>query len=217
MNKEDTQSKVEFFTDRIKKNIGGLNDYYEHNFIHFCELRSLIWENINCLLLELYQASIFTTNHLLERMLKHALFNFHTLGYYIGNPEFDKKVDESIKLYDNKILFETINMALKKGIINQDERDELNKWREEVRNPYSHAESSKIIKNNTLFKGILIDLKQVEEAKARGIPTPSQSVEIPPFAISPYIQSEIAQEIAQGYFKRVFEIMVAIDERLKLK
>lgn len=84
-------------------------------------------------------------------------------------------------------------MALKKGIINQDERDELNKWREEMRNPYSHAESSKIIKNNTPYKSILIGLKQVEEAKTRGIPTPSQSVEIPPFAISPYIQSKIAQ------------------------
>lgn len=84
MIKEDVQSKIEFFTDRVKNNIGGLYTYYEHNFIHFCELRSLIWGNINCLLFGLYQASIFTTNHLLERMLKHALFNFHTQGYYLA-------------------------------------------------------------------------------------------------------------------------------------
>ena len=217
MIQEDTQSKIDFFTDRIKNNIGELYPYYEHNFIYFCELRSLIWENINCLLFGLYQASIFTTNHLLERMLKHALFNFHTQGYYIGNPEFDKKVDESKRLYDDKKLFETIKLACEKGIITQKESDDLNKWRKEVRNPYSHAESSKIIQNHPPLKGMLFDLNQVVEAKTRGIPMPMpmQHVEVPSFAIAPYIQSEIAATIAQDYFKRVFEIMVAIDERLK--
>lgn len=104
-------------------------------------------------------------------------------------------------------------MACKKGIISKEESDDLNKWRKEVRNPYSHAESSKIIQNHPPLKGMLFDLNQVVEAKATGMPIPMQSVEIPPFA--PYIQSEIAPAMSQDYFKRVFEIIVAIDERLK--
>lgn len=148
-------------------------------------------------------------------MIKHSLFILHTKGFYIGNPEYDKKVDESKRLYDNKKLFETIKMACDKGIISQEESNDLNKWRKEVRNPYSHAESSKIIQNHPPLKGMLFDLNQVVKAKATGIPIPMQSVEIPPFAIAPYIQSEIAPTMSQDYFKRVFEIMIAIDERSK--
>lgn len=215
MIQEDTQSKIEFFSNNIKRNISALYPYYEHYFFCFCELRSVIWENLSCLLLGLHQASICTTNHLLERMLKHSLFILHTKGFYIGNPEYDEKVDESKRLYDDKKLFETIKLACEKGIISQEESNDLNKWRKEIRNPYSHAESSKIIQNHPPLKGMLFDLNQVVEAKTKGIPMPMQNVEIPSFAIAPYIQSKIAPTISQDYFKRVFEIMVAIDERLK--
>ena len=213
-----TQSKIEFFSNNIKSNINELYPYYEHYFFCFCELRSLIWENLSCLLLGLHQASICTTNHLLEQMLKHALFIFHTKVSYIGDSEYDKKIDECKRLYDNKKMFDTIKLACEKGIISQEESDDLNKWRIEVRNPYSHAESSKIIRNYPPLKGIMFDLNQVVEAKTKKIPIPTQRVEIPPFAIAPYIQSEIAPTMSKDYFKRVFEIMVTIDERLeKLK
>ena len=64
---------IEHFGKEIVKNLDELNFYYKHEFLFFCEFGTIIYENLNCLLLGLYQASICMTNHLLERMLKYAL------------------------------------------------------------------------------------------------------------------------------------------------
>ena len=71
---------IEHFGKEIVKNLDELNFYYKHEFIFFCEFRTIIYENLNCLLLGLYQASICMTNHLLERMLKQ--FQAKTNGRY---------------------------------------------------------------------------------------------------------------------------------------
>lgn len=54
----------------IEKNHETLKEYFDDKLFHFVSLTNLRNETLQCLLLELNQASIFTTNHFLERMIK---------------------------------------------------------------------------------------------------------------------------------------------------
>jgi len=212
--KEIISSKVEFFNNKIIENIETLNPFYEHHFILFCNLNTLIYENINCLLLGLNQASIFTTNHLLERMLKVALMDFHTKGYYIGNPEFEIKLEEAKKLYDGKVLNDTINLSVEKSVITEDERKELINLKNEFRNPYSHAEVAKIIKDAPqTFTGFMGNFTGAIDAMTKGKKIPLQQITVPSYAFAQEHQFELAKTKAFDYFKQIFNLMILIDER----
>lgn len=212
--KEIILSKAKFFNDKIIDNTAELNPFYKHHFILFCSLDTLIYENLNCLLLGLNQSSIFTTNHLLERMIKVALMDFHTKGYYIGNPGFDMKLEEAKKLYDWKVLNDTIILAVEQGIITEDERKVLTKLKNEFRNPYSHAEAAKIIKDAPpTFSGFMSNFNDAKEAMIKGEPIPMQRVSVSSFAFAQTHQCELAKLKAFDYFKQIFNIMIAIDKR----
>lgn len=212
--KEIILSKASFFNDKIIENMAGLDPFYEYHFILFCSLDTLIHENLNCLLLGLNQSSIFTTNHLLERMLKVALMDFHLKGYYIGNPDFETKLEEAKKLYDGKELHKTISLAVEKGIITEDERNELMSLKNEFRNPYSHAEAAKIIKDAPpIFSGFMSNIDDAKEAITKGESIPMQQITVSSYAFAQRHQFEIAKLKAFDYFKKVFNIMVKIDKR----
>jgi hypothetical protein len=212
--KEKTLSKAQFFNDRIIENTEKLNLFYEHHFTLFCNLNTLVYEDLDCLLLGLNQASIFTTNHLLERMLKVALMDFYMKGYYIGNPDFDMKLEEAKKLYDGEVLGETINLATEKGIIAEDERKELTNLKNEFRNPYSHAEVAKIIKDAPpKFTGFMGNFSEAKDAMKKEEQIPMQQITVPSYAFAQEHQFEIAKSKAFDYFKQIFNIMVEIDKR----
>lgn len=212
--KEIILSKAKFFNDKIIENTADLNPFYEYHFILFCNLNTLIYENLNCLLLGLNQSSIFTTNHLLERMLKVALMDFHTKGYYIGNPDFEMKLEEAKKLYDGKVLHDTINLAVEKDIITEDERKELTNLKNEFRNPYSHAEAAKIIKDTpSAFTGFMGNFNEAIDAMKKGEQIPMQQITVSSYTFAQEHQFELAKIKAFDYFKQVFNIMVEIDKR----
>jgi hypothetical protein len=212
--KEITLSKADFFNNKIIENIQTLNSFYEHHFILFCNLNTLVNENINCLLLGLNQASIFTTNHLLERMLKVALMDFHTKGYYIGNPKFEIKLEEAKKLYDGKVLNDTINFAVAKSIITEDERKELINLKNEFRNPYSHAEAAKIIKDAPqTFTGFMGSFTEAMDAMTKGKQIPLKQITVPSYAFAQEHQFNLAQTKSFDYFKQIFNLMIEIDKR----
>lgn len=212
--KEIILSKTKFFNDKIIENTAELNPFYEYHFILFCNLNTLIYENLNCLLLGLSQSSIFTTNHLLERMIKVALMDFYMKGYYIGNPDFQIKLEEAKKLYDGKVLHETINLAVEKNIITEEERKKLVNLKNEFRNPYSHAEAAKIIKDAPpTFSGFMGNLNDAKEAMTKGESIKMQKRSVPSFAFAQTHQFEIAKSKAFDYFKQIFDIMVEIDKR----
>ena len=184
---------IEHFGKEIVKNLDELNFYYKHEFIFFCEFRTIIYENLNCLLLGLYQASICMTNHLLERMLKHALIDFEMKGCYIGNPAFN----------------ENISAACKKGIITEEEGGKLKELKNKYRNPYSHASVKKIISEKPeLVKGWIGKFPVPEEDSK-----PLRNITVPSEIFSEYYQADIAKKEAFPYFKIVFGTMVAIDQR----
>ena len=200
---------IEHFGKEIVKNLDELNFYYKHEFIFFCEFRTIIYENLNCLLLGLYQASICMTNHKLERMLKHALIDFEMKGCYIGNPAFNEKLKEGYRLYDNKSLNDNISAACKKGIITEEEGGKLKELKNKYRNPYSHASVKKIISEKPeLVKGWIGKFPVPEEDSK-----PLRNITVPSEIFSEYYQADIAKKEAFPYFKIVFGTMVAIDQR----
>jgi len=208
------KSKIEYFNENIINNIDKLKPYYEHDFIVFCQLSTLIYENLNCLLLGLNQASIFTTNHLLERMLKVALTDFHTKGHYIGDTNLNIKLGEAKKMYDRSILNSTIRFAHEQNIISDDEKTKLIELKNEFRNPYSHADIGTIIKDvPTTFKGFMFNINNVKEVILKKEQIPRTEKTVSSFISDQYHQYDIAQLKAFDYFKNIFEIMISIDKR----
>lgn len=57
--------------------------FYDSKLMVMVELTNLRNEILNCLLLGLYQASIFSTNHFLERLIKVSLVKNYTIGLII--------------------------------------------------------------------------------------------------------------------------------------
>lgn len=212
------QEKIDYFNSNITKNIDSLIPFYNHRFIAFCQLTTLIYENLNCLLLGLNQASIFTTNHLLERMLKVALIEFHTKGYYIGNPEFEAKLEEAKEQYDGALLNNTITSAFKKNIIVEDEKNELMVLKNNFRNPYSHAQMNSIIKNvPPTFSGFMFNFKDGKDFLRSGEKFEGKAETVSSYVVGQHHQFEIAKTKAFEYFNKVFNIMKSIDERYQSK
>ena len=212
---QNSQSFIEQFTKTMSENIDKLIVFYNgYHFIMFCQLRKLLYENISCLLLGLNQASIFTTNHLLERMLKVALTETHTKGYFIGNPKFDKRVKEAKEKYDKATLNNTITYAFEQGIITEEEKTKLVELKNEFRNPFSHAQMSSIVKEvPPFFKGFSFNFSKIKEAMKKGEQIPMKEKIIPTDIFYQSYQSDIANEKAFDYLKTVYEIMIAIDKR----
>lgn len=116
------------------------------------EMDTLRHEVSLCLIFGFYQAAMTLTNHMLESLLKFSL----SYKYVFENqPEKESKVDRSIaslikelkpgfEKYDDKTLYLTIEEAFKVRIINEKRKNQLHKYRQLLRNAYSHAEKNKI-------------------------------------------------------------------------
>jgi hypothetical protein len=215
--KKEIISKVKYFRENILKNMRALERFYNHKFYLFAEQKILIDENLDCLLIGLNQASIVTTNHLMERMLKVALIKFHTMHFSVGDPELQTKLGEAKQKYDGKYLFESIKNAFDRKIINEEEKKELLEFKDKFRNPYSHAEISKIVTDTpSTFSGHLFSFKEIENALQKGEKIPvGEKTEVPTDIMYQIIQVDKADCVSFDYFQQVFTIMCNIDERYK--
>ena len=185
-------------------------------------LESLIKENFNCLLLGLNQASIFCSNHLLERLMKYSLIQNETINFFFTDKEiYINKLNEAKLKYDSKTLFETIKLVIDSKLISQEQGDNLQKLRQSIRNPYSHAEIAKINKNiPELIPGYLFSFNEVKKnivnkeerqmLKSLDLPTYSP-------AIAQLYQELNSKEIALNYFKSILETIIVIDINLQEK
>ncbi|HTO16616.1 MAG TPA: hypothetical protein VLZ83_12655 [Edaphocola sp.] len=156
-----------FLSNRIQDNTSQYQKYFHTKLYSFCELEGLRKENIFCLILELYQASIFTSNHLLERLLKLALIKNHTRGYNYSDPiAYNKILQEAILQFDGRDMNEIIERCASKKIqlIDKEQEAELKNLKDKVRNPYSHAETAKINHQSpTHFKGFMFNLNEASQ------------------------------------------------------
>ncbi len=217
MNNEIKQ-KSEYFSALINKNYNQLKDLYSHSFMEFCELNKLKVEILNCQLFELYQSSIFSTNHFMERMIKLALIKLHTIEFDLSDiDKYSKKLKESEKEYDKLVLFKSLEKALENELITTEQYDYLINAKNEFRNPYSHAEVAKVIKNDNDFTGFMFSISDVQdklkEGKPLDIPNPTVIPKFSP-AIAQFLQENNSKEKAFEYFENVFRILKEIENKI---
>ncbi|NLI41679.1 MAG: hypothetical protein GX421_10950 [Caldisericales bacterium] len=141
---------VDELNDRFGKNLAKVENQFnnEYGWPEFDPLRD---EIAKCLVCDLCQAAITLTNHLLENFLKTMLVYQDT----IQNNDKTKPLDlltfrPSVDKFDGQDLAQTLGQAKSKGLITKDQWKLLDKYRNDFRNAYSHAEKKKIFKDKTV-------------------------------------------------------------------
>ena len=202
------------FQIKIDRNYNERSSYYDFRLEIFCEFNTLIFEINNCLLLEFNRAAITLTNHLLERLLKLALINNITGIGPIQIDRLSEVFEEPNKRYGSINLGSSIEQCKKEGLITEKEKEFLfDIIRVLMRNGFSHADSSNILKDlpdeSTMFEGSFD--KPNETLKKVSI---NQKV-IPTFQAMQ--MQNFADDNAKTYFDFVFNLIFKIEERIKNK
>lgn len=215
---DEIKRKSDFYSGLIDKNSNHLKEFYDHSFMEFCELNLLKNEILTCQLFELFQSSIFSTNHLLERMIKLSLIKLHTIDFdYSDLEKYKEKLIESETEFDGLTLFNSLKKALEKELITETEYNYLINAKNNFRNPYSHAEVGKVIKNDNDFNGFMFNINDVKEKLKSGkpldIPKPTVLPKFSP-AIAQMLQENNSKQFAFEYFKEVFGILKELENRI---
>ncbi|GAB4007106.1 hypothetical protein GCM10028808_10340 [Spirosoma migulaei] len=198
------------FKESLDKNFPIQAKYFECDFFVFPELESLVFEINKCLIFEFYRASITLTNNLLERLLKIALIYNETGIGPQPIQDWNSTFLAPNEKYTSIPLGNSIEKCKKEGIITEVEKDSLfNTIRELMRNGFSHADPSKILKDLpeeiTLLQGSFsnpTDIKKIE-INYKSVPI-FQSLQMDTFA----------KHNALEYFDFIFRLMEEIDKRL---
>lgn len=209
------------YSKLIERNFTSLNEYFEDKLYHFVELTTLRNEILQCLLLELNQASIFSTNHFLERIIKLALINKYTVNLDYSEPAlYNEKTLEAVEKYDNLKLFYSLKLAVGENLITEEEYTILDNFRDKIRNPYSHAEIKRITNGAPeKFTGFMFNINDVMESLKKGEEIkPGIKTEITTLssAFSQFFQESFSKEIAFKYFKIVYSTLKNIEKRIEL-
>lgn len=157
---EITEQRKSFFLDNYPRVKSAYDKPYD-----MPELDPLRHEIALCIMFGLHQASITLTNHLIEWFIKLMLIYNHSI---INEKPMDKSktiVDnleehfsDGIKNYINKDMSDTIRAAKSLGLLTKEQWKELDKIREDFRNAFGHADSSKIFKESEIgLTGVSID------------------------------------------------------------
>lgn len=199
------------FSEGMKSHFNEVKEYLQFQGIHiFKELEDNVQQVIFSLITESYSASITTTNHILERLLKLALIK-NEVGL---NPiKFDdwNSVYGATNGINNKDMNETIDLCLKKGLISPEQKQYLTDMRRSLRNGFSHYSPESI------FKGRKGTVKMIYHA-----PNPADNREVEfNFTSIPMLQSAyigiFARENALAYFDYVYRLIRSIEIKLKAK
>ncbi len=212
----------------IKQFITDIDSSIQENYLKIKDVWSLTYNSLEldplrdeickCIMCNLNQAAITLTNHLLETSLKKSLILKFSILNRKEEVDFKDMFKEGIYKYDSKNLYSTINLAAKEKLIKEEEKNVLLKFKDEFRNPYSHAESSKIFANYSL-SGRIISTKNSGEDLLESIFNEDME-DIPVKTILPVQgigQVFIAKEKAIPYFIEVDKIIRAMLNRLNDK
>jgi len=201
------KNKLNFTSNDVIK----MKPYLEYNLTVFDNLKEVRTEICYCILLDLHQAAITLTNHLLENTLKTGLI-YNEYGFKMIDDfnQMDMNYKEGLNKYNRLDLQNTINQSCSKGLITKQEKKVLNKFRERFRNGFSHSDSRKILKDIKipLWMG-KFDNKENE---------PLQHIEcniseVPQlFGIA---KAELAKNNSFNYFSSVFSVLKNIEDKLK--
>ncbi len=116
------------------------------------ELDPLRDEICKCIICGLYQATITLTNHLLEKSLKFCLAIKYSKENKKENTKIEDAFTDGINKYDKLRLYDTIDQSFIEGLISEEHKNELIKFKNTFRNPYSHA-------NTDIYKDLFVNGK----------------------------------------------------------
>ena len=222
MDNQANIERLELFVNELNSCIG---DNYEvirnvfnkeYGYPEFDPLRD---EICKCVLCDLHQAAITLTNHLLESSLKKCLAMKHSISIKQNDIKIEDAFKEGITKFDQLDLDDTINRACTQGLITKEQKTLLKKFKDEFRNPYSHATTSEIFKDTTV-KGKTISLNEGESPEnllKRIFDNDSDEVlavkDLLP--IQGLVQVMIAKQISVPYFTEVDRIIREMLIKLK--
>jgi|LSQX01.2.fsa_nt_gb hypothetical protein len=222
MDNQANNERLELFVNELNSCIG---DNYEvirnvfnkeYGYPEFDPLRD---EICKCVLCDLHQAAITLTNHLLESSLKKCLAMKHSISIKQNDIKIEDAFKEGITKFDQLDLDDTINRACTQGLITKEQKTLLKKFKDEFRNPYSHATTSEIFKDTTV-KGKTISLNEGESPEnllKRIFDNDSDEVlavkDLLP--IQGLVQVMIAKQISVPYFTEVDRIIREMLIKLK--
>lgn len=147
----ETDFKTEFFKfqEVFESNYPVISDAYKNHY-EWPEMDTLRHEACLCIAFGLSQSAITICNHLMESLLKYSLIYHHSLNnekpFKSGADlveTMEAYTEEGIKQYGSLTLSRTIMAAHSNGLISEEEKNMLNKFRDEFRNAYSHADKEK--------------------------------------------------------------------------
>lgn len=186
-------------------------EYAFENEYRWPEVDPVRNEICKCIICGFNQAAITLTNHLMESALKKALITYESRENKIEQHDITNVFDDATKKYANKNLEFTIKQAYNNGLITNEEKEILDKYRKQYRNAFSHADPQKTFKGISapVTKFTTSDLHNPEEFLKRVFedkPNTQLSVENN-IIIQGLIQSIKAKQEAVPYFLTIDRIV----------
>jgi len=135
--------------DIFEKKYPIISEAYENEY-GWPEMDTLRHEACLCIAFGLNQAAITLCNHMMESLLKYSLIYHHSINnekvIEAGNglvKVMESYTEEGIKKFGHITLDQSIKEAFSRGLIEEDEKGMLNKFRNDFRNAYSHADKER--------------------------------------------------------------------------
>ncbi len=185
------------------KNYISIRKIYKNEY-GWPELDPIRYELCLCIIYGHFQAALTLTNHLVEALLKYSLI------YATFIMKKDKRkgkdivlslvedMEQGIQQYDDETMYNNINTAFKLGLINKTQKNRLHQIRENIRNPYSHADKSKMYGDSIVpVQGI-----EIKDSGISGDEESVQKIKSLPF-LQGIAQVMQAKEYAIPYFKEI--------------
>lgn len=199
------------FNDGLNENFDNLKEYLSfYTITIFRELESNIFQNIQCLIINAYSASITLTNHILERLLKLALIQ-NDIGLEPIKIKNWNNTFEKTHKYSKMVLSDTIENCHKFNLISDSQKEYLTDIRGNLRNGFSHYDPTKILVDNEETSKIHFPNEKPEdsfdiEVNMKQIPV-----------LQNYYVRKFAKENAIVYFDFVFHLIRSIEKKLQQK
>jgi len=163
MDEELKKQIIDEMNSVVKSRISFINQNYVHvrnsykTGYYSPELDPLRHEICLCLIFGLNQAAITLTNHFFETLFKFALIikdsKLHDTSPETSSPTVDsfiKTIEPAFDKYNSKDLGDNINRACTLGLVTKEQKKELQQFREDFRNAFSHSDKEKTFRDGTI-------------------------------------------------------------------
>ncbi len=141
-------------SNRVSNNFDKVADILNSPY-NWSLLDSLRLEVAYCILVDSTQDAVTLTNHLLEKTLKAVFMHGEpSTQNYTNAGSIQQHFAQLNKKYANMNLSTTINECFNKGLINEEQKNTLHKFRKDFRNAFGHANPVQIFGDKKKTVGI---------------------------------------------------------------